>query len=74
MLIVIAESRHMRSNESVIRRIRVTIGKISLLRDNVCTDIADNGPAPYKSIVHSLYHFDLPHNLLQKTRLFGIMP
>ena len=26
-----------------------------------------------KSIVQSLYHFDLLHNLLQKTRLFGIM-
>jgi hypothetical protein len=25
------------------------------------------------SIVHSLYQFDLSHNLLQKTPLFGIM-
>jgi len=51
-----------------------TIGKISLLRDNVCTGIADNRPAPDKAIFHSLYPFDLSHNLLQKTRLFGIMP
>ena len=43
------------------------------LRENVCPDIADNGPAPNKSIVKSMYHFDLSHNLLQKTRLFGIM-
>jgi hypothetical protein len=44
------------------------IGKISLWRDNTRTDIADNGPAPNEAIVHSLYHFDLPHNILQKTR------
>ncbi len=92
MLIIIAESRQMRSNECVIRRIRVNslapkkmlgaqetigkkpIGKISLWRDNVCTGIADNGPAPNKAIVHSLYHFDLSYNLFQKTRFFGIMP
>jgi hypothetical protein len=30
--------------------------------------IAGDGPAPNKSIIHSLYHFDLPHNILQKTR------
>jgi hypothetical protein len=47
-----------------------TIGKISLLRDNVCSDIADNGPAPDKSIIQRRYHFDLPHNLLHKTGTF----
>lgn len=47
-----------------------TIGKISLLRDNVCSDIADNGSSPDKSIVQSLYHFDLAHNLHDKTRTF----
>ena len=57
MLIIIGESWQMRSNESVIRRTRInrlaprrmlgaqeTIGKISSLRDNVCTDIADDRP------------------------------
>jgi hypothetical protein len=50
------------------------IGKISLWRDNVRTGIADNSPAPNKAIVHGLVHFDLPHNILQKTRFLGIMP
>jgi hypothetical protein len=44
-----------------------TIGKISLLRDNVCTDI--DRPAPDKAIFHSLYPFDLSQNLPKKPDL-----
>jgi hypothetical protein len=37
---------------------------------NGSSGIADNSPAPDKSINQSLYHFDLPDNLLHKTCTF----